>query len=53
MASSIFDTPPQPVVENLKLLCEDLNAKIPSKQLDKNLLIATWNIRDFMHYRNN
>ena len=47
MASSIFDTPPQPVVENLKLLCEDLNAKIPSKQLDKNLLIATWNIRAF------
>ena len=45
--ASIFDTPPQPVLDNLTLLCDDLNAKIPSKQLDKNLLIATWNIRAF------
>ncbi|WP_411830987.1 endonuclease/exonuclease/phosphatase family protein [Mariniflexile sp. AS56] len=44
---SITDTPPSEVEENLNLLRADLNSKIPSKKLDRNLLIATWNIRAF------
>ncbi|HLW30847.1 MAG TPA: endonuclease/exonuclease/phosphatase family protein [Aequorivita sp.] len=44
---TILDTPPVEVLENLRLLSEDLDVKIPSKKLDKNLLIATWNIRAF------
>ena len=44
---TILDIPPIEVSENLRLLSADLDAKIPSKQLDKNLLIATWNIRAF------
>ncbi|WP_055445570.1 endonuclease/exonuclease/phosphatase family protein [Lacinutrix himadriensis] len=45
--SSILDQPPSEVIENLQLLKTDLDLKIPSKQLDRNLLIATWNIRAF------
>ncbi|MBU2939606.1 endonuclease/exonuclease/phosphatase family protein [Lacinutrix sp. C3R15] len=45
--SSILDQPPSEVIENLQLLKTDLDLKIPSKQLDRNLLIATWNIRTF------
>ncbi len=44
---SITDTPPTEVLDNLNMLKADLNSKIPSKKLDKNLLIATWNIRAF------
>lgn len=44
---TIFDTPPQEIQQNLELLKQDLDAKIPSKKLDKNLLIASWNIRAF------
>ena len=44
---SINDIPPPEVQANLNLLKADLDAKIPSKQLDRNLLIATWNIRGF------
>lgn len=44
---TINDNPPAAVEANLKLLEADLDAKIPSKKLDKNLLIATWNIRAF------
>ncbi|MDY7394000.1 endonuclease/exonuclease/phosphatase family protein [Aureibaculum sp. 2210JD6-5] len=44
---TIKDIPPIPIQENLKLLRNDLNQKIPSKKLDDNLLIATWNIRAF------
>lgn len=44
---NILDTPPTEVQENVALLVTDLDAKIPSKSLDKNLLIATWNIRAF------
>ncbi|WP_027125448.1 endonuclease/exonuclease/phosphatase family protein [Gelidibacter mesophilus] len=44
---SITDIPPSEVQNNLNLLKADLDAKIPSKKLDKNLLIATWNIRAF------
>lgn len=44
---TILDVPPFEILENLRLLSEDLDAKIPSKKLDKNVLIATWNIRAF------
>jgi endonuclease/exonuclease/phosphatase family metal-dependent hydrolase len=43
----ITDIPPISIEENLSLLREDLDFKIPDKKLDKNLLIATWNIRAF------
>lgn len=45
--NSIQEQPPEEVKENLELLKSDLDNKIPSKQLDRNLLIATWNIRAF------
>ncbi len=44
---SILEQPPAEVIKNLQLLKDDLDIKLPSKQLDKNLLIATWNIRAF------
>ena len=44
---TVLDIPPQEVQQNLELLKQDLDAKIPSKKLDKNLLIASWNIRAF------
>ncbi|HUH27946.1 endonuclease/exonuclease/phosphatase family protein [Gelidibacter sp.] len=44
---SINDIPPSDVQDNLNVLKADLDSKIPSKKLDKNLLIATWNIRAF------
>lgn len=44
---SINDIPPSAVQDNLNVLKADLDSKIPSKKLDKNLLIATWNIRAF------
>ena len=45
--STIYDPLPIEVAENLALLREDLDAKVPFKELDRNLLIATWNIRAF------
>ena len=44
---TIFDTPPIEVQEELKELKKDLELKIPHKEFDHNLLIATWNIRAF------
>ena len=44
---TILELPPREVLENIKLLSDDLDAKIPFKKLDKNLLIATWNLRAF------
>ncbi|WP_417882298.1 endonuclease/exonuclease/phosphatase family protein [Xanthomarina gelatinilytica] len=44
---TIFDIPPQKVQQDLELLKQDLDVRIPSKKLDKNLLIASWNIRAF------
>src|SRR5690606_6954868 len=44
---SINDIPPSAVQDNLNVLKADLDSKIPSKKLDKNLLIATWNISAF------
>ena len=47
MMQAIFDTPSPPTLENLALLKTDLDSKIPDKRLEKNLLLATWNIRMF------
>jgi endonuclease/exonuclease/phosphatase family metal-dependent hydrolase len=44
---TILDSPPVEVQNNLNDLSADLDTKIPSKKLDKNLLIASWNIRAF------
>ncbi|MEJ2567903.1 MAG: endonuclease/exonuclease/phosphatase family protein [candidate division WOR-3 bacterium] len=43
----VIDVPPQEIAEELKLLRDALDVTIPSKALDKNLIIATWNIRAF------
>jgi endonuclease/exonuclease/phosphatase family metal-dependent hydrolase len=43
----ITDTPPQDVRDGLAALSADLDALLPPKALDRNLLIATWNIRAF------
>lgn len=43
----ILETPPEAVRRNLLDLRDDLDARIPFKQLDRNLLLATWNIRAF------
>ncbi len=45
--ATIFDTPPIIVQDELTQLKASLDIKIPSKKTDKNLLIATWNIRSF------
>lgn len=44
---TISDTPPIEVQEKLKRLSDDLDLKIPVKKLERNLLIATWNLRSF------
>jgi endonuclease/exonuclease/phosphatase family metal-dependent hydrolase len=44
---SITDNPSKEITENIKNLVNDLDGKIPPKKLDKNLLIASWNIRAF------
>lgn len=43
----ITDTPPVEIQEELANLRDELDNEIPAKALDKNLLIATWNIRAF------
>ena len=43
----ILDTPSVATTSDLALLSADLDAKIPPKKLEKNLLIATWNLRAF------
>lgn len=44
---SITDTPPEDVRAELGELATALDAAIPAKALDRNLLIATWNLRVF------
>ncbi|MBP6531820.1 MAG: endonuclease/exonuclease/phosphatase family protein [Bacteroidia bacterium] len=44
---NILSTPSQATLSNLDQLSKDLDLKIPAKKLEKNLLIATWNIRAF------
>lgn len=48
--STIYDDLPIDVAQNLAELREDLDAKVPFKELDRNLLIATWNIRGFGNF---
>lgn len=38
---------PADIAAELEALAQDLNIKIPPKKLEKNVLIATWNIRAF------
>lgn len=45
--NTIYDPIPVEIAENLAQLREDLDEKVPFKELDRNLLIATWNIRGF------
>ena len=42
-----LNDPPAPVQADLRALQAALDATIPPKQLDRNLLIGTWNIRAF------
>lgn len=44
---SITDTPPQNIQDELAELATTLDADVPAKALDRNLLIATWNLRVF------
>lgn len=44
---NITDTPPPLVQQNIAELRAALNAAIPARRMDQNLLIATWNIRGF------
>ena len=43
----ITDRPLKSISQELELLQQDLNIKIPPKKFDRNILIATWNIRAF------
>ena len=47
---TIYDELPLEVAQNLAELREDLDKKVPFKELDRNLLIATWNIRAFGNF---
>jgi len=44
---SVTDPPPVPLDASLFALRTALDAAIPAKQLDRNLLVATWNLRAF------
>ena len=43
----ITDVPPKEIKEELALLCATLDEDVPAKIPDRNLLIATWNLRAF------
>jgi endonuclease/exonuclease/phosphatase family metal-dependent hydrolase len=43
----LHDAPPKAVQADIESLQQSLKGVIPSKRLDENLLIATWNIRGF------
>lgn len=45
--ASVLDPPPEPIAQELAQLREAVDAVVPRKQLDHNLLIATWNVRMF------
>lgn len=44
---SILDSPPAAVAEDLAALDRRLDETIPGRALDRNLLVATWNLRAF------
>lgn len=41
------DPPPDEVVQDLAALRNALDQVVPTKELDRNLLIGTWNLRMF------
>lgn len=43
----ITDSPPADILEEIGRLNKVLDEAVPSKELDKNILIGTWNIRSF------
>jgi endonuclease/exonuclease/phosphatase family metal-dependent hydrolase len=43
----ITDVPPQDVRDRLQRLSDALDQTIPPKMVDRNLLVATWNVRAF------
>ncbi len=43
----ITDVPPKAIADEIKTLRDELDCVVPAKALDKNLLIATWNLRAF------
>ena len=45
--SKITDNPPAHVIDEVKTLNHTLDVLLPAKELDKNVLIGTWNIRAF------
>ena len=47
---SITDPPPALVEEELALLRQALDRSVPAKRVDRNLLVATWNIRHLGRY---
>jgi endonuclease/exonuclease/phosphatase family metal-dependent hydrolase len=47
MPPEVTDPPPAVVTAELDRLRSALDAAVPQKQLDHNLLIATWNIKEF------
>jgi endonuclease/exonuclease/phosphatase family metal-dependent hydrolase len=47
MSISEFDNPPENIKTELEELRKALDDKVPAKTLDRNVLIATWNLRAF------
>ncbi|MPZ98928.1 MAG: endonuclease [Dehalococcoidia bacterium] len=45
--SDVTDTPPGPVQQDLDSIAALLDAVVPAKQVDRNLLVATWNLKAF------
>src|SRR4051812_23304585 len=45
-SASIQDPPPPAVMADISSLVGELQS-VPAKELDRNLLLATWNIREF------
>jgi endonuclease/exonuclease/phosphatase family metal-dependent hydrolase len=43
----ITENPPSPIMKEIKSLNLVMDGLLPSKELDRNVLIATWNIRSF------
>ncbi len=44
---TVTDPPPEAVASELAELAEALDAAIPVRCIDRNLLVATWNLRAF------
>lgn len=44
---SVSDVPPQAVREEISVLRNELDRTLPSRVIDRNVLVATWNLRAF------